>query len=256
MSTTPREVLITGATGTLGTHVVAASLAAGHRVRPLSRSQRTDDTGTQWRQGDLLTGAGIDAAVEGVDVVINCATQPTGGKDVTSMHNLAAAARRAGVGHIVHISIVGIDRIPLPYYRTKLRAERALEDSGVGHTVVRATQFHDLIATTFSAQKYFPALFAVSGVRFQPIDTRDVAARLVDLADGYAAGRVSDIGGPTVHTHADLGRMYLAAHNGRRPVLAVPVPGRIAAGFRSGANLAPDKPVGTVGFAEYLGRTQ
>jgi len=256
MSATTREVLITGATGTLGTDVVAASLAAGHRVRALSRSQRTDDTGAQWRQGDLLTGAGIDAAVEGVDVVVNCATQPTGGKDVTSMQNLAAAARRAGVGHIVHISIVGIDRIPLPYYRTKLRAEHALEDSVVGHTIVRATQFHDLIATTFSAQKYFPMLFALSGVRFQPIDTRDVAARLVDLADGDATGRVADIGGPTVHTHAELGRMYLAAHKGRRPVLPVPVPGRIAAGFRSGANLAPDNPVGTVGFAEYLERTQ
>jgi uncharacterized protein YbjT (DUF2867 family) len=99
-------------------------------------------------------------------------------------------------------------------------------------------------------------LFALSGVRFQPIDTRDVAARLVDLADGDATGRVADIGGPTVHTHAELGRMYLAAHKGRRPVLPVPVPGRIAAGFRSGANLAPDSPVGTVGFAEYLEPTQ
>jgi uncharacterized protein YbjT (DUF2867 family) len=256
MSASTREVLITGATGTLGTQVVAASLAAGHRVRPLSRSRRTDTTGVQWRQGDLLTGAGIDAAVDGVDVVINCATQPTGGKDVTSMRNLAAAARGAGVGNIVHISIVGIDRIPLPYYKTKLRAERTLEDSGVGHTILRATQFHDLIETTFSAQKFSPVLFAVRGVRFQPIDTRDVATRLVELADGEAAGRVSDVGGPTVHTHAELGRIYLAAHHSRRPVLAVPVPGRIVAGYRSGANLAPDNPRGTIGFAEYLGRTQ
>jgi uncharacterized protein YbjT (DUF2867 family) len=251
-----RTVLITGATGTLGHRVVPEATAAGHQVRALSRRSHVGYTGVQWAQADLLAKTGIDAAVEGIDVVINCATQPTGGKDVTSMQNLAAAARRAGVAHIVHISIVGIDRIPLPYYRTKLRAERALEDSGVGHTIVRATQFHDLIATTFSAQKFFPALFALRGVRFQPIDTRDVAARLVDLADGDAAGRVSDIGGPTVHTHYDLGHMYLAAHNGRRPVLAVPAPGRIMAGFRSGANLAPDNPVGTVGFAEYLGRTQ
>ena len=251
-----RQVLVTGATGTLGRKLVGAATAAGHNVRAMSRRSHVGYTGVHWAQSDLLANTGVDAAVECVDVVVHCATQGTGGKDVASMENLIAAARRAGVGHIVHVSIVGIDRIPLPYYKTKLRAERVLEDSGVGHTVLRATQFHDLINMVFSIQRFSPVLSTLRGVRFQPIDTRDVAARLVELIRAEPAGRVADIGGPAVHTHAELARMYLAARGGRRPVVQVPVPGRIVGGYRSGANLVPDNPVGTVGFAEYLTETE
>ena len=119
-----REVLVTGATGTLGRKLVGAATAAGHNVRAMSRRSHVGYTGVHWAQADLLANTGVDAAVEGVDVVVHCATQGTGDKDVTSTENLIAAARRAGVAHIVYVSIVGIDRIPLPYYRTKLRVER------------------------------------------------------------------------------------------------------------------------------------
>jgi uncharacterized protein YbjT (DUF2867 family) len=246
------EVLVTGATGTLGRKLVGAATAAGHHVRAMSRRSHIGYTGVHWSQGDLQANTGVDAAVEGVEVVVHCATQFTGGKDVTSTENLITAARKAGVSHIVYVSIVGIDRIPLPYYKTKLRVERALAASGVGHTVLRATQFHDLINMIFSIQRFSPVLWTLRGVRFQPIDTRDVAARLVELVDSEPAGRVADIGGPTVHTHRDLGQMFLAARDSRRRVMQMPVPGRIVAGYRSGANLAPDNPVGTIGFQEYL----
>jgi uncharacterized protein YbjT (DUF2867 family) len=246
------HVLVTGATGTLGHRVVPEATAAGHQVRALSRRSRVGYTGVHWSQGDLLSGSGVDAAVDGMDVIVHCATQFTRDKDVTSTENLIVAARRAGVGHIVYVSIVGIDQIPLPYYKTKLRVERALEASGIGHTVMRATQFHELIKMTFSIQRFSPVLCVLRGGRFQPIDTRDVTSRLVELIDCEPAGRVADIGGPAVHTHAELARMYVAARGGRRPVVEVPVPGRIVAGYRTGANLAPDNPVGTIGFADYL----
>ncbi len=249
-----RSVLVTGATGTLGHCVVPEAVGAGHRVRALSRRNRVGYTGVQWARGDLLAGTGLDAALDGVDTVVHCATQPTGSKDVTSTANLIAAARRAGVGHIVHVSIVGIDRIPLPYYRTKLRVEQLLETSGVGHTVLRATQFHDLIYTIFAIQRFSPVLCALRRVRFQPIDTHDVAARLVELVDAEPAGRAPDIGGPAVHTHAELARMYLAARGSRRKAVALPAPGRIVGGFRTGANLVPDNAVGTLTFAEYLAK--
>ena len=251
-----RQVLVTGATGTLGRKLVGATTAAGYHVRAMSRRSHVGYTGVHWSQGDLLANTGVDAAVEGVDVVVHSATQGTGDKDVTSTENLITAARRAGVAHIIYVSIVGIDRIPLPYYKTKLRVEHALEASGVGHTVLRATQFHDLIKTIFSIQRFSPLLCALRGVRFQPIDTRDVTSRLVELIDCEPAGRVADIGGPAVHTHAELARMYLAARGGRRPVVEMPVPGRIIAGYRTGANLAPDNPLGTIDFAEYLAETQ
>src|SRR5829696_6226020 len=109
-----REVLVTGATGTLGHRVVGEATEAGHKVRALSRRHHVGYTGVHWAQGDLLSGEGIDAA-------IHCATQGTRAKDVVSATNLISAARRAKTANIIHVSIVGIDRIPLPYYKTKLR---------------------------------------------------------------------------------------------------------------------------------------
>jgi uncharacterized protein YbjT (DUF2867 family) len=247
-----RHVLITGATGTLGRKVVGAATEAGHHVRAMSRHSHVGYTGLHWAQGDLLANTGVDAAVDGMDVIVHCATQGTRDKDVASAENLITAARKARVPHIVYVSIVGIDRIPLPYYKTKLRVERALESSGIGHTVLRATQFHDLIKMSFAMQRFAPLLCTLRGVRFQPIDTRDVTMRLVELIDREPAGRAADIGGPAVHTHAELARMYVTARDGRRPVVEVPVPGRIVASFRTGANLAPDNPVGTIDFAAYL----
>ncbi|MGH3677583.1 MAG: SDR family oxidoreductase [Mycobacterium sp.] len=250
------SVLITGATGTLGHRVVPEATEAGHRVRALSRRHHVGYTGIHWQQGDLLTGDGIDAAVDGVDVIVHCATQGTRGKDVVSAHNLIDAARRAGVANIIYVSIVGIDRIPLPYYKAKLRVEQALAASGLGHTVVRVAQFHDLVETMFSIQRFFPLLMAIRGVRFQPIDTRDVATHLVSLVDAGPAGRVADIGGPVEHEHTELGRMYLAARDSRRRVVSLPVPGGIVAGLRSGANLVPENPVGTTTFEQYLAQTR
>ena len=246
------RMLVTGATGTLGREVLAA--AAGHDLYATSRNEKAEGD-VHWRRCDLESGADIDDAVAGADVIVHCATQPTGGKDVTATANLLAAAQRAGVGHVVYISIVGIDRIPLPYYETKLRAEQLMAESPVGHTVLRATQFHDLIAQIFSVQRLLPVLLALRGVRFQPVDTRDVAARLVELAAAGPAGRVPDIGGPEIRDHADLAHAYRSWRGSRRAVVAVPLPGKIARGFRDGANLAPGNRVGVTRFEDYLRRS-
>ena len=114
--------------------------------------------------------------------------------------------------------------------------------------MLRATQFHDLIKMSFTIQRFSPLLCTLRGVRFQPIDTRDVTARLVELIDDEPAGRVADIGGPATHSRAELACVYGAACGGRRPVVEIPVPGRVIAGYHSGANLAPDNPAGTNGL--------
>lgn len=245
------ELLVTGGTGTLGRQVVTKAAAAGIGVRGLSRSHRADDA-ARWHVGDLLTSAGLTSALDGVDVVVHCATQATGGKDVTATENLLAATRQAGVGHVVYVSIVGVDRIPLPYYKTKVAVEELLASSGVGHTILRATQFHDLVVSMFAAQRFSPVLFALRGTSFQPIGTGDVADALVALAEQVPAGRVPDLGGPEVITHTDLAQAFRAARGIRRPVAAVPAPGRIAAAYRAGHQLARENPAGQLTFASHL----
>jgi uncharacterized protein YbjT (DUF2867 family) len=230
-------ILVTGGTGTLGRAVVARLGSA----RVLSRRP-----GPNRVVGDLATGAGLPAALSEVDTVIHCATSLRK-HDVTHVRQLieACAANRP---HIVYVSIVGIEEIPLPYYRAKLAVERLLAGSGLPYTVLRATQFHDLILRLFTVQRWSPALFVPAGARFQPVDVADVAERLVSLAAGAPAGRVADFGGPEVRPIRDLAGAYLGGR--RRPVVPVRVPGTVMRGYRAGANLGPA--AGTITFEEFL----
>ncbi|MBC6447615.1 SDR family oxidoreductase [Actinokineospora xionganensis] len=236
-------ILVTGGRGTLGLVVVRQLTDARRPVRAVSRSTTPPV--------DLLTGDGLDTALAGVGTVIHCATT-LGSKDVVATENLLTAARAAGVKHLVYISIVGIDRIPLPYYKTKLAVERLIEDSGIPWTTLRTTQFHDLLALLWSRQR-LPVLFYPS-LRFQPVDTESVAARLIDLADGPPAGRVPDLGGPKVEKAGDLARAYLRSTGSRRPAVPLWLPGKTFAAYRRGEHLTPDHAYGLVDFDTFLAR--
>jgi len=237
--------LVTGATGTLGRPTVAQLRAAGHDVRALSRRG-----GPGLVAGDLLTGSGIDAAVDGVSTVVHLATGLRR-KDPQIARTLIDAARRAGVGHLVLISIVGIEHIPLGYYRDKVAIEQLVEESRLPHTILRATQFHRLVDQLFHVQRRLPVLLAPA-FDVQPIAPEDVAARLVELASCAPAGRVPDIGGPEVRPLPELGRVWLRARGMRRRVVPVSLPGKVFAGYRAGSNLVPGEPYGRGTFEEYV----
>ena len=177
----------------------------------------------------------------GADTIVHCATT-NGAADVAVTRTLVDAARRAGTPHLVFISIVGVDRIPLGYYGAKLAAERVVEDAGRGWTILRATQFHDLVARLWRVQRRSPVTVSPAGTSIQPIDVRDVAARLVELATGPPAGRVPDLGGPEVRDARDLARAYLRATGRRRAVVPVRFPGAVAAAYRRGHHLTVPRP--------------
>ncbi|PRX98703.1 SDR family oxidoreductase [Allonocardiopsis opalescens] len=247
-----RTVLVTGGTGTVGRGVVERLAAGGHRVRVLSRRERSGRGPGTAHRGDLRDGRGLDAALDGADTVVHCATGYSGTADLRQARRLLAAARRAGVRHLVYISIVGVDAIGFGYYRGKLAVEEALAASGLGWTVLRTTQFHQLVVR-ICALAARPPLALAPDVPVQPVDADEVAARLAALAAGEPAGRVPDMGGPRVERLPDLLRTYLARSGRRRPVVAVPLPPiGAAAGYRAGRHLAPDGAVGRTGFAEFL----
>ncbi len=246
--TTP--VLVTGGTGTLGRLVVSRLRAAGREVRVLSRHSHDAAPGVQYVTGDLVTGEGVDAAVAGVGTIVHCAGSTKG--DAAKTEHLVRAARGAGAPHLVHISVVGTDRIPvvgfgrLPfaYFASKQAAELVVVNSGLPWTALRATQFHDLFVITFKALTKLPVAPIPARFRFQPVDADAVAARLVQLALGEPAGQVPDIGGPRVYRMVDLFRSYLRATNQRRLVLPAWIPGKSARAIRAGANLL-DGPEGS-----------
>lgn len=123
---------VTGGTGTLGAHVVPLLRASGHDVRILTRRARPAANGIEYVTGDLLEGEGVEAAVDGAQTVLHLAGGPKGDDEATRA--LVRAATRAGVRHLVHISVIGADRSPLAWMRTKLEAERAVADSGIPWT--------------------------------------------------------------------------------------------------------------------------
>ncbi|WP_306320694.1 MULTISPECIES: SDR family oxidoreductase [unclassified Streptomyces] len=240
-------ILVTGGTGTLGRLVTERLRADGHEVRVLSR--HSEPYAVDLREG----GPALDRAVTGVDVIVHCATTQTGG-DEKAARNLVAAARRAEVPHLLYISIVGVDKVPFPYYKAKLAVERLIEESGLGWTVLRATQFHDLVVTIVRAAAKLPVVLLPAGVSDQPVEVGEVAERLAELAVLPPAGRVEDMGGPEVRTFADLARTYLGAVGKRRAVVSVPLAGKAYRAFREGEHLVPSRRVGKVTFAEYLAR--
>jgi uncharacterized protein YbjT (DUF2867 family) len=240
-------ILVTGGTGTLGRLVAERLRADGHEVRVLSR--RAQPYAVDLREG----GAQLDTAVAGVDTVVHCASTPRGG-DEQAARNLIGAARRAGVGHLIYISIVGVDRVPLGYYKSKLAVERLVEEAGLGWTVLRTTQFHDLPTQLFETLAKVPVLLLPAGISDQPIEVGEVADRLVELAAGAPAGRVADMGGPEVRTMESLARAYLKATGRRRPTVHIALPGKTFRAFREGGHLTPRLAVGKGTFEDYLER--
>lgn len=252
-------ILLTGGTGTLGRLVVPLLREAGREVRVLSRRSHEPADGVEFVTGDLATYEGLEAAVNGVETIVHCAGSAKGDDEET--RNLVRAATRAGAQHLVYISVVGADRIPVVsgvdramfgYFAAKRAAERVVAESGIPWTTLRATQFHDLALTAVRQMARLPVIPVPTGFQVQPVDAGEVAARLAGLALGEPSGLVPDIAGPRVYGMDELIRVYLRTNDRRRPIMPVRLPGEAARAFRSGANLAPDRAVGRRTWEEFL----
>lgn len=240
--------LVTGGTGTLGSLVVPKLRAAGVDVRVLTRNPTSPDEVA----GDLTT----DVTLPEADTIVHLAGSAKG--DDVKARNLVAAAR--GVSHLVYISVVGADRVPVRsgvdramfgYYAAKHEAEKIIAESGIPFTILRATQFHELMLRTAAALAKSPVVPAPAA-HCQPIAAAEVAERLVELALGAPAGLVPELGGPRVYTMKEMFRGYLAAAGRRRLVLRVGAPGGAARAMRAGANLTPEHAVGKQTWEDFL----
>ena len=236
MTVTTSPILVTGGTGTLGGHVVPLLRQAGRDIRVLSRRSRESGDGIEYVTADLLRGEGMEPAMDGVETVLHLAGGPKGDDEAT--RNLVRAASRAGVRHLVYISVIGADKVPLGWFRTKLGAERAVADSGLEWTTLRAAQFHDLALDVVEKMAKLPVVPCPGGLRFQPVDSREVAARIVELTLGKPAGLVPDLAGPKVYGMADLARGYLQARGKHRLMMPVRMPGKAGRAYRAGENLS------------------
>ncbi|WP_106814919.1 SDR family oxidoreductase [Microbacterium timonense] len=241
------RLAVAGGTGMAGAHITAVAHERGHEVVVLSRS-----TGVE-----LLSGAGLQGRLEGVDAVIDATNVTTAKPDVSvsffagATKSLLRAEQLAGVRHHLALTIVGAEAAPDGYYAGKLVQERLVSTSDVPWTVLRTTQFHEYAAMMFH-RSHAGAHVAPAG-RVQPVALHEVAEHLVDLAEGEAAGRTTDLAGPREESLADMVRRYARAIGYRRPVPIVHTPGTLGRALRSGALLPGTTALrGVQTFSEWL----
>ncbi|UBV44403.1 NAD(P)H-binding protein (plasmid) [Deinococcus taeanensis] len=229
-------VLITGATGQLGRHVIPHLLARGAAVRALSRQPGAGAPGLTWIQGDLRHPGDTRRALTGADTLLHLATQPLQATaDLTAAQTLTQALTASEVRHAVYMSITGLEGMQgLPYYQEKLAAERLFETSGVPFTVQRATQFHEFVAQLLERLTLGPLTVVPSGVTLQPVAAQAVAGRLAALTLAGPAGRVQDLAGPEPLALETLARQWQAARGHRTVTLSLPLPVPLFRAWRGG----------------------
>ncbi len=240
------RIAVAGGTGLIGRMVCDAVAAGGDEAVVLARSVGVD----------VVTGDGLDAALAGVDAVIDVTNVTTLKRSEAvaffeaATTNLLAAEEKAGVRHHVLLSIVGVDRVPWGYYAGKMRQEDLCAASPVPTTVLRATQFHEFADQMLA--RGGPVAF-VPRMRSQPVAAREVAAELVRLARGEAIGMAPEMAGPEVLDMGDMVRRLLRARGRRTPVLSVRLPGAAGRGMATGGLLPlGDGPRGRETFAQWL----
>ena len=250
------NVLVTGGTGILGRHVVQRLREQGHRARIYSREPRGHVDAVQ---GDLKTGANLGKALAGMDAIVHAATEARQSLrsrgDVKGTRRLIEAAQKASIKHVVYISIVGIDDVPYPYYRTKVAVEGLIKGSPIPWSILRATQFHDLMEDLLRRASRVPGITAVPFAwKYQPVDAKEVAARLVQVVLGEPRGMLEDFGGPEVRDFKSIAQAWLVARKENRRLINLPMPFRFSRQFAEG-KLTTEHRSGKLDFDGYLAET-
>jgi uncharacterized protein YbjT (DUF2867 family) len=239
-------VLVTGGSGTLGRHLVSVLGARGHEVRVLSRRP-----GAGTHVGDLASGVGVAQAAAGAELVVHAASDRRMGRtDQRQTAHLLDAL--PSCRHLVYVSIVGVDAIPLGLYRAKLACEELIAGSATPATVLRATQFHELLAMALRGAGRLPLAPLPLDLLFQTVAAAEVAGRVADLLDGPPLGRAPDFGGPEVLNGWQLVAAWRAQLGRPRSVLNLRLPGRLYKSFAGGLNTCPDHADGRQRWAEYV----
>lgn len=251
------KVAVVGGTGTFGGLAVDQLRARGHEVVILSRTAPAGASDVQHRKVDLASGEGLPGSLEGIELVVDASNVPSGGKRgravlVDGTRRLLEAEAGAGVGRHFLISIVGIDRVPLGYYRLKLEQESIVESArGVAVTILRATQFHQLVDMAFRTTSRFGALPRMK-LPLQPVDPGEVASVLADaVGDGLWDGR-REFAGPEIATVTELARSWMRARNTKRLGVPLPLIGRTGAALKAGGLTSAQAPRGRTTFDAWL----
>jgi len=229
-------VLVTGASGFVGSHLAEALVAEGHTVRAMTRHPERYAGAGEPVAADVADRESLDRAMAGVDaayyLVHSLADDDFEALDAQAARNFSAAAAAAGVGRIIYLGGLGKDDGELSaHLRSRREVEQLLAGDGVPVTVLRAAIVigHGGISWEITRQlvAHLPAMLVPrwASTRTQPIALRDVVRYLVGVLEPEAAlGRTFEIGGSEILTYAEMMQRVARSHHNRTlPMLAVPL---------------------------------
>jgi uncharacterized protein YbjT (DUF2867 family) len=240
------RVAVAGGTGLVGRMAVAKLRAAGHEPVVLARSQGVD----------LTTGAGVVDKLFGSETVIDVTNVVTTRKKVAAdffsqaAGNLVAGSLRAGVEHVISLSIVGSDRVDFTYYFGKREQEETIRSSSVPWTILRATQFFEFPEPLLAGRS---PLVPMPAMLSQPIAASEVAQALVSYVDRKPSGMAPELAGPEQLRMVDMARSIARARGMHKFVLPVSLPGSVGKAMSSGGLLPQgEHDTGKQTFEQYL----
>ncbi len=244
-------ILVTGASGFVGSHTVPTLIAAGHRVVALARTPISGETvvgrlpaaqraSVEVRIGDVTQPGTLGPALAGIDAVVHLVAIPrdfSGGADLRLVNTegtraVVVAMRSAGVRRLVHMGAMGVEDDPtLHYASSKAKAEALVRDSGLDWTILKPSLqfgegdgFFNIVA---GLVRISPGIVPVPGdgsARFQPIHAGDVATVVVRaLADPTTVGGIFELGGPRYWTYREITREVVTALGKRRAIIPMPI---------------------------------
>jgi uncharacterized protein YbjT (DUF2867 family) len=251
------EIAVAGGTGNIGREVVRVLAAAGHPVRVLSRRPpaRPLPAGARHVRADVTDPALLRSALAGAQVVVD-AVNTTDMRHAEAVlpagtRALVAAATDTGAGHLVLVSVVGSERVPLGYYRGKVAQEETVAAGPVPWSIVRATQFHPLVAALLGGAAR-ARIVPMGRVPLQPVDPVEAAEEVARVAAGPPLMDRVSFAGPQVRTLAELAADWRRASGAHGLRLPVELPGRAARALRAGALTDPAARRGRTTFTDWL----
>ncbi|MEU4670367.1 SDR family oxidoreductase [Amycolatopsis sp. NPDC023774] len=243
------RIVVIGGTGLIGSRVVSLLKEHGHEAVPASPNSGVN----------TVTGEGVKEVLQGADVVVDVSNSPSfADEDVMAFFraattNLTGAAKDAGVGHYVALSVIGSDRLPgSGYLRAKVAQEELIKDSGLPYSIVRATQFFEFVGAIADGGTEGNVV-KLPDAGIQPIAASEVSDAVAKVAAGAPLNGMTEIGGPEVFTMEGWVREALAFRNDPREVTVDPE-ARYFGAKPGPKGLLPDEgaQLGQIKFADWL----
>ena len=250
-----KNILITGASGTLGKELCKVLSENSTPYIALSRTEMDIPPPARWLYADLNTSDGLENLPSNIDTVFHLASNASNknsASDPELTNNILKFSRRVNVSHFIYMSIVGIDKIPYPYYEQKLLSENLVISGNLPFTIFRATQFHQLIDFFLSNSLKFPIALLPKKFKFQPIDPKSAAVKLFEISQNNPVNGIINLGGPEILTYGEMYMDWLKAKQRKAFVINLPLPGKRSKAFINGYNTCAEKDSHGITWKEYL----